>query len=72
MRSSVTFQPPYLLCFVCFLFVCTFKHSTAASHQGCEEGSVEPEATTGGDCSDDTLPVGNGDPQQYVHVFKYL
>ncbi|KAI4832664.1 hypothetical protein KUCAC02_015625 [Chaenocephalus aceratus] len=32
--------------------------------RACEEGCVEPEAATGGDCSDDTLPAGNGDAQQ--------
>ncbi|XP_031141940.1 A-kinase anchor protein 12 isoform X3 [Sander lucioperca] len=38
--------------------------SVPALQRACEEGCVEPEAATGGDCSDDTLPAGNGDAQQ--------
>ncbi|XP_065815203.1 high mobility group nucleosome-binding domain-containing protein 5 isoform X2 [Labrus bergylta] len=40
------------------------KNSALALQRACEEGCVEPEAATGGDCSDDTLPTGNGDTQQ--------
>ncbi|XP_035856170.1 A-kinase anchor protein 12 isoform X2 [Sander lucioperca] len=40
------------------------KNSVPALQRACEEGCVEPEAATGGDCSDDTLPAGNGDAQQ--------
>ncbi|XP_060917402.1 retinitis pigmentosa 1-like 1 protein isoform X2 [Labrus mixtus] len=39
------------------------KNSALALQRACEEGCVEPEAATGGDCSDDTLPTGNGDTQ---------
>ncbi|KAF1395157.1 hypothetical protein PFLUV_G00008630 [Perca fluviatilis] len=38
--------------------------SVPALQRACEEGCVEPEAATGGDCRDDTLPAGNGDAQQ--------
>lgn len=34
--------------------------------RSCEEGVVEPEAATGGDCSDDTIPATDGDTQLYV------
>lgn len=47
-----------------YLCVC----STLAVQRACEEGCVEPEAATGGDCSDETLLAGNGDTQQYVHI----
>ncbi|XP_032400287.1 immunoglobulin A1 protease isoform X1 [Etheostoma spectabile] len=40
------------------------KNSVPALQRACEEGCVEPEAATGGDCSDDTLPASNGDAQQ--------
>lgn len=50
------------------LCVCLCVCSTLAEQRACEEGCVEPEATTGGDCSDDTLLAGNGDTQQYVHI----
>ncbi|XP_072318925.1 uncharacterized protein [Eucyclogobius newberryi] len=35
----------------------------SGQQRACEEG-VEPDATTGGDYNDDTLPAGNGDAQQ--------
>ncbi|XP_029987772.1 glutamic acid-rich protein [Sphaeramia orbicularis] len=40
------------------------RSSNPALQRACEEGCVEPEAATGGDYSDDTLPAGNGDTQQ--------
>lgn len=49
------------------MFVCVCACSSLALQRACEEGCVEPEAATGGDCSDDTLPAANGDSQQYVH-----
>ncbi|CAB1445967.1 unnamed protein product [Pleuronectes platessa] len=49
---------------VIYILKCRNKNNTPATQRACEEGRVEPEATTGGDCSDDTLPAGNGDTQQ--------
>ncbi|XP_034449193.1 uncharacterized protein si:dkeyp-118a3.2 [Hippoglossus hippoglossus] len=49
---------------VIYILKCRNKNNTPATQRACEEGCVEPEATTGGDCSDDTLPAGNGDTQQ--------
>lgn len=46
--------------------MCLCHCSTLALRRACEEGCVEPEATTGDDYSDDTLPAGSADPQQYV------
>lgn len=43
-----------------------FVHSALAAQRTCEEGGVEPEAATGGDCNDDTILAGNGDTQPYV------
>lgn len=51
-----------------YMFVYMCVCSTLAVQRACEEGCVEPEAATGGDCSDDTLLSGNGDTQQYVHI----
>lgn len=48
--------------------MCLCLCSTLALQRACEEGCVEPEAATGGDCSDDTLLAGNGNTQQYVHT----
>lgn len=48
----------------CVLRVCR----SPGLQRSCEEGCVEPEAATGGDCNDDTLPAGNGDTQQYVRI----
>lgn len=50
------------------LFVYMCACSTPALQRACEEGCVEPEEATGGDCSDDTLPADNGDTEQYVHI----
>lgn len=61
--------------FVCLFVsvcVCVCVCSTLAAQRTCEEGGVEPEAATGGDCSDDTLHAGNGDTQQYVHISKTI
>ncbi|XP_039880370.1 uncharacterized protein si:dkeyp-118a3.2 [Simochromis diagramma] len=44
------------------------KNSSLPRQRACEEECVEPEATTGDDYSDDTLPAGNGDPQQMAAV----
>lgn len=44
--------------------------SALAAQRTCEEGGVEPEATTGGDCNDDTLLAGNGNTQPYVNKRK--
>ncbi len=52
------------MCLFVYMCVC----SIPALQRACEEGCVEPEAATGGDCSDDTVPAGNGDTQQYVHM----
>ncbi|XP_071360609.1 retinitis pigmentosa 1-like 1 protein [Trachinotus anak] len=49
---------------IIYVLKCRNRNSTPALQRACEEGCVEPEATTGGDCSDDTLPAGNGDTQQ--------
>lgn len=42
------------------------------SRSGRQWACVEPEAATGGDYSDDTLPAGNGDTQQYVYILKHI
>jgi len=52
------------LIIIIYILKCRKKNSTLALQRACEEGCVEPEAATGGDCSDDTLPAGNGDAQQ--------
>ncbi|XP_076741094.1 uncharacterized protein LOC101464648 isoform X2 [Maylandia zebra] len=44
------------------------KNNSLPRQRACEEECVEPEATTGDDYSDDTLPAGNGDPQQMAAV----
>ncbi|KAK5866041.1 hypothetical protein PBY51_020261 [Eleginops maclovinus] len=49
---------------IVYILKCRNKNSTPGLQRACEEGCVEPEAATGGDCSDDTLPAGNGDAQQ--------
>ncbi|XP_035493236.2 A-kinase anchor protein 12 isoform X2 [Scophthalmus maximus] len=49
---------------IIYILKCRNKKNTAATQRSCEEGCVEPEAATGGDCNDDTLPAGNGDTQQ--------
>lgn len=45
-----------------------FVRSASALQRTCEEGCVEPEEATGGDCSEDTLPANSGDTEQYVHI----
>lgn len=40
--------------------------SSVAEQRACEEGCAEPEATTGGDYSGDTLLASDEDTQQYV------
>lgn len=57
--------------FVC-VGVCVCVCSARAAQRTCEEGGVEPEAATGGDCSDDTLLAGNGDTQLYVNLSKTI
>ncbi|XP_061730849.1 uncharacterized protein si:dkeyp-118a3.2 isoform X3 [Nerophis ophidion] len=47
-----------------YVLKCRNKDSGLTRQRSCEEASVEPEATTAGDCSDDTLPAANGDSQQ--------
>ncbi|XP_061627329.1 high mobility group nucleosome-binding domain-containing protein 5 [Phyllopteryx taeniolatus] len=47
-------------------FLKCLNTNSLATQRSCEEGCVEPEVTTGGDSSDDTLHAGNGDTQQYV------
>ncbi|XP_051241248.1 retinitis pigmentosa 1-like 1 protein [Dicentrarchus labrax] len=49
---------------IIYILKCRNKNSALALQRACEEGCVEPEAATGGDCSDETLPAGNGDTQQ--------
>nr|XP_019955950.1 PREDICTED: uncharacterized protein LOC109637814 [Paralichthys olivaceus] len=49
---------------IIYILKCRNKNNTPATQRACEEGCVEPEAATGGDCSDDTLPAGNGGTQQ--------
>ncbi|XP_028314323.1 uncharacterized protein LOC114470354 [Gouania willdenowi] len=51
---------------IIYILKCRNKSSSPAIQRTCEDGCVEPEAATGGDCSDDTLPAGNGDTQQIM------
>ncbi|KAM9769154.1 uncharacterized protein ACNS7B_006883 isoform 3-T3 [Menidia menidia] len=44
---------------IVYILKCRTQKSSLDLQRTCEEGCVEPEAATGGDCSDDTLPVGN-------------
>ncbi|XP_030596865.1 uncharacterized protein LOC115788094 isoform X2 [Archocentrus centrarchus] len=48
---------------IIYIIKCRHRNNTLALQRACEEGCVEPEATTGDDYSDDTLPAGSGDPQ---------
>ncbi|KAK7930024.1 hypothetical protein WMY93_006419 [Mugilogobius chulae] len=50
---------------VIIVYILRNRNKSRSNHQrACEEGSVEPEAATGGDYNDDTLPAGNGDTHQ--------
>ncbi|KAF3687602.1 hypothetical protein EXN66_Car003274 [Channa argus] len=54
-----------------YVLKCRKKNSTPALQRECEEGCVEPEEATGGDCSDDTLPADMNmdmDTEQYVYI----
>ncbi|XP_044046872.1 actin cytoskeleton-regulatory complex protein PAN1 isoform X3 [Siniperca chuatsi] len=62
--SAAVFLVLETVVIIIYIFKCRNKNSTLALQRACEEGCVEPEAATGGDCSDDTLPAGNGDTQQ--------
>ncbi|XP_028269391.1 uncharacterized protein LOC114440924 [Parambassis ranga] len=64
--SAAVFLVLETVVIIIYILKCRNKNSTPALQRACEEGCVEPEAATGGDCSDDTLPVGNGDTQQKV------
>lgn len=46
---------------------CVYVCSTTSEQRACEEVCVEPEATTGGDYSGDTLLASDEGTQQYVH-----
>ncbi|XP_051802515.1 neurofilament medium polypeptide [Acanthochromis polyacanthus] len=70
--SAAVFLVLETVVIIIYILKCRNKNSTPARQRACEEGCVEPEAATGGDCSDDTLPAGNGDTQQYVHTSQYL
>ncbi|KAJ4944738.1 hypothetical protein JOQ06_013278 [Pogonophryne albipinna] len=62
--SAATFLVLETVIMIVYILKCRNKNSTPGLQRACEEGCVEPEAATGGDCSDDTLPAGNGDAQQ--------
>ncbi|XP_034059343.1 protein Ycf2 [Gymnodraco acuticeps] len=62
--SATTFLVLETVIMIVYILKCRNKNSTPGLQRACEEGCVEPEAATGGDCSDDTLPAGNGDAQQ--------
>ncbi|XP_067442103.1 neurofilament medium polypeptide [Thunnus thynnus] len=62
--SAAVFLVLETLVIIIYILKCRKKNGTLALQRACEEGCVEPEAATGGDCSDDTLPAGNGDTQQ--------
>ncbi|KAM6941602.1 uncharacterized protein PEZ65_003583 [Lycodopsis pacificus] len=62
--SAAAFLVLETVIIIIYVLKCRNKNSTLAFQRACEEGCVEPEAATGGDCSDDTLPAGNGDAQQ--------
>ncbi|XP_029286100.1 serine/threonine-protein phosphatase 4 regulatory subunit 2 [Cottoperca gobio] len=62
--SAAAFLVLETIIMIIYILKCRNKNSTQALQRACEEGCVEPEAATGGDCSDDTLPAGNGDAQQ--------
>ncbi|XP_058496164.1 uncharacterized protein si:dkeyp-118a3.2 [Solea solea] len=49
---------------IIYVLKCRNGNNAQATERTCEEGCVEPEAATGGECSDDTLPAGNGNTQQ--------
>ncbi|KAK0156024.1 hypothetical protein N1851_001432 [Merluccius polli] len=51
------------LVIVIYILKCRTGAKSVPAPAACEEGRVEPEATTGGDCSDDSLPASNGDTQ---------
>ncbi|XP_013860329.1 uncharacterized protein si:dkeyp-118a3.2 isoform X2 [Austrofundulus limnaeus] len=52
------------LVIIFYIVKCRNKKSTPAVQRLCEDGRVEAKAATGGNCSDDTLPAGNGSTQQ--------
>ncbi|KAK9540121.1 hypothetical protein VZT92_002590 [Zoarces viviparus] len=62
--SAAAFLVLETVIIIIYILKCRNKNSTPAFQRACEEGCVEPEAAMGGDCSDDTLPAGNGDAQQ--------
>ncbi|XP_049901423.1 A-kinase anchor protein 12 [Epinephelus moara] len=62
--SAAAFLVLETVIIIIYILKCRNKNSAPALQRACEEGCVEPEAATGGDCSDDTLPAGNGDAQQ--------
>ncbi|CAL1601504.1 unnamed protein product [Knipowitschia caucasica] len=50
---------------IIIVYILRNRNKNSSSQQrACEENSVEPDAATGGDYNDDTLPAGNGDTQQ--------
>ncbi|TKS68040.1 hypothetical protein D9C73_002100 [Collichthys lucidus] len=67
--SAAVFLVLETVVIIIYIVKCRNKNSSLTQQRACEEGGVEPEAATGGDCSDDTLPVGNGDTQQISLVF---
>ncbi|KAM3622924.1 uncharacterized protein V6R79_004922 [Siganus canaliculatus] len=62
--SAAVFLVLETIVIVIYVLKCRNKNSTPDQQRACEEGCVEPEAATGGDCSEETLPAGNGDTQQ--------
>ncbi|KAM7394181.1 hypothetical protein PAMP_020995 [Pampus punctatissimus] len=62
--SAAVFLVLETVVIIIYILKCRNKNSTQAQQRACEEGCVEQETATGGDCSDDTLPAGNGDTQQ--------
>ncbi|XP_034543206.1 FK506-binding protein 5 [Notolabrus celidotus] len=66
--SAAVFLVLETVIIIVYILKCRNKNSTLAGQRACEEGYVEPEAATGGDCSDDTLPAGNGNTQQVASL----
>ncbi|KAM8878311.1 uncharacterized protein AB9W97_014215 [Spinachia spinachia] len=62
--SAAAFLVSETIIIIVYILKCRNKNSTAAIQRACEEGCVEPEDATGGDCNDDTFPASNGDAQQ--------
>ncbi|KAL6110094.1 uncharacterized protein ACO6RY_19248 [Pungitius sinensis] len=62
--SAAAFLVLETIIIIVYVLKCRNINSTAGIQRACEEGCVEPEDATGGDCSDDTLPASNGDAQQ--------